>query len=134
MDVVNYWRTGDTRPPVVVPLWLGTDPLTGDVRTIQASDVMSLIMRNADAAEPTAQLRGPLEVVTLDPPRVNDATGAETSQGIIFKPEDGDFDEDGNYDTVFQLTDSEGDVETIPDRESVKYTFIIGAKPGDEDA
>lgn len=133
MAEVAYWRTANTRPAVVVPLYLGTDPVTGDVRTIEETDVMSLIMRNGDAVTPTAQLRGPLEVITLDPPRVDEGTGAETSQGVVFKPEDGDFDEDGVYDVVFDLTDTDGDVETIPDRVSVVYQFVVGAKPGDDD-
>lgn len=134
MAIVAYWRTANTRPAVVIPLYLGTDPLTGDVRTIAETDQVSLIMRNGDATSPIAQLRGPLQVVALTPPRVDPDTAAETSQGAIFKPVDGDFDEDGTYEVVFDVTDEDGDVETIPDRVSVSYQFLIGAKPGDEDA
>jgi hypothetical protein len=130
MAIVAHWRTGNTNPPVLIPLWLGRDALTGEARTIVEGDVISMIMRNETHSGTPAQLIGPLEVVELSEPRANDA-GEETSQAVIFKPEDGDFDLDGTYDVVFDRTDENGDVETIPDRAAVTYQFLIGAKPND---
>lgn len=126
MTIVAYWRTGNTRPAVVIPLYLGTDPLTGDVREISGTDIVSQIMRNGSNP---AQLIEDLEVVTLDDPRTDEITGAVTSQAVIYKPEDGDLDEDGTYDVVWDITDTDGDVETIPDRVEVSYQFLVGVKP-----
>lgn len=131
MAIVAYWRTGNTRPAVLVPLYLGRDAITRETRTIAESDVVSMIMRNQTHGDTPAQLIGPLEVVELEEPRVDTTTGEQTSQAVIFKPEDGDFDLDGTYDVVFDITDEDGDVETVPDRVAVSYQFLVGAKPND---
>lgn len=115
MTVIAYWRTGNTRPGIRVPIDLGTDPETDEARVLAADDEVTLIMRNGAAP---AQLRD-CTVESLDPPIVS------------WKPEDGDFDDPGTYDVVFDITDAATDVETIPDREATSYQFLIGAKPND---
>lgn len=124
MAVVAYWRTANTRPAVLIPLFLGTDPITGDVRTIVGTDVVSMIMRNGSNP---AQLIEDLDVVTID--ARTDDDGNTTTQAAVYKPEDGDLDEEGTYEVVFDITDNTGDVETIPDRVSVSYQFLVGVKP-----
>lgn len=120
MTVIAYWRTGNTRPAIYVDLDLGTDPSDDTTRVLDSEDTVTIIWRNPDAAVPAAVMRA-CTVENLDPPTVS------------FKPEDGDFDESGTYDVVFDITDTNEDVETVPDRVSVSYQFEIGAKPGDED-
>lgn len=118
MATVANWRTGNTRPAVRIPLDLGIDPVTSESRVLDAGDEVTLIMRNRDAETPTALTRA-CTVEGLDPPVVS------------WKPEDGDFDEGGTYDVVFDITDTDTDVETIPNDRAEDYQFVIGLKPGD---
>ena len=118
MAIVAKWRTGNTRPAVLIPIDLGTDPTTDTTRILAATDDVTMIMRNRDAAIPTALTRT-CTVETEDPPVVS------------WKPEDGDFDEGGTYDVVFDITDTTGDIETIPNDRDDDYQFEIGLKPGD---
>lgn len=120
MAVIAEWRTGNTRPGVRIPLDLGTDPTTDEARVLAVTDEVTLIMRN-DTADTAAQMRE-VTVLDLDPPVV------------FWKPEDGDFDDPGTYRLVFDITDADGDVETIPNDADDDYHFEIDAKPGDEDA
>jgi hypothetical protein len=94
---------------------MGTDPETEEARTLQSGDEVSLVMRNPDE-EGAAKVR---DVEILD-------MGANLCK---WKPEDGDFTAAGDYQTVFDVTDSNGDVETIPDDEANDYVFHITAKP-----
>lgn len=119
MAILGYWRTGNTRPGIKLPIALGNDPLTGAPRVLDEADEVTMIMRNDTVGGP-AQVRT-VEVLTTDPP-----VG-------WWKPEDGDFDDAGTYRVVFDVTDADGDVETIPDEASSDYSFLVTAKPGDED-
>ena len=121
MAVVARWRTGNTRPAVRIPLDLGTDPVTDTARTLAVGDEVTMIMRNGDAASPAAQVRA-CTVESTNPPVVT------------WKPEDGDFDEPGVYQVVFDITDASEDIETIPNDQASDYQFEIDPKPGDEDA
>lgn len=118
MAVVAKWRTGNTRPAVLIPLDLGTDPSTDTARTLAVDDVVTMIMLNRGGVSPTAQTRT-VTVESTDPPVVS------------WKPEDGDFDESGTYDVVFDITDADTDVETIPNDAATDYQFEIDLKPGD---
>lgn len=118
MAVVAKWRAGNTRPAVRIPLDLGTDPETSEARVLDSEDTVTLIMLNRDADTPVVQVLS-TTVESLDPPIVS------------WKPEDGDFDEAGTYDVVFDITDTNDDVETIPNDAADDYQFEIDLKPGD---
>jgi hypothetical protein len=117
MATIAKWRTGNTRPGVRVPLDLGIDPTTSEARVLAGTDDVTLIMRN-DTLSSAAQVRA-CDVESLDPPVVT------------WKPEDGDFDNPGTYDVVFDITDVAGDVETIPNDHADDYSFLITSKPGE---
>lgn len=112
-----YWRTGNTRPAVIFPLNLGTDPETGEPRTLAETDVVTQIMRNNTLATP-AIVRA-LDVVDV------------ATNMCRYKPEDGDLDYAGTYQVVFDITDENGDVETLPDRQALDYYYQVDAKPGE---
>lgn len=130
MAVIGKWRTANTRPGILFPLDLGVDPVSGDPRTIAGTDVVTMIMRNGDAAVPAAQVR--TVTVLNDGPYTID--GTDYDQACYWKPEDADFDEPGTYQVVFDITDEDEDVETIPRDQADDFQFEIDPKPGDEDA
>lgn len=130
MATIGKWRTGNTRPGILFPLDLGLDPVTGIARTIAGTDAVTLIMRNGDAIAPAAQIRT-VTVLNDGPYTIDDV---DYTQACYWKPEDGDFDEAGTYEVVFDITDNVEDVETIPRDHANDYQFEIDAKPGDEDA
>lgn len=126
MATIGKWRTGNTRPGILFPLDLGVDPVTGDPREIEGTDEVTLIMR--PEAGP-AMLRT-VTVLNDGPYEIN---GESYDQACYWKPEDGDFDVPGTYQVVFDVTDTDGDVETVPRDQADDYQFEIDAKPGDED-
>lgn len=110
-----YWRVGNTRPAVVITLDLGTDPETGEVRTLAETDEVTQIMRNNTADTPAVTRT--LDVLDADENKVR------------YKPAVGDLDDAGGYEVVFDITDENGDVETIPDQQANDYQYQVDAKP-----
>ena len=127
MATIGKWRVGDTRRGVLLPPSLGVDPVTGNPRTVAGTDTITMIMRNRDAVTPTAQTRS--VTVLDDGPYTID--GDSYDQAFFWVPVDGDFDEAGTYDVVFQLTDTDGDVETIPSDGANDYQFEVDLTPAD---
>lgn len=106
------WKVGNTRPSVVITLDLGNDPESGSPRTLQAGDVVSQIMRPPGGPAITRTL------TILSAP----------SNKLKYTPTAGDFAVPGEYDVEFDLTDSGGKVETIPDDAANNYSYMISAK------
>lgn len=127
MATIGKWRLGNTRRGILFPLNLGTDPVTGTPREIEGTDEVTMIMRCRTSSSPTALVRT-VTVLNDGPYTIN---GTEYDQACWWKPEDGDFDEAGTYDVVFDLTDSDDDVETIPSDAAEDYQFEVDLKPGD---
>lgn len=109
-----YWKVGNTRPSVLITLDLGIDPQTGDPRTLVVGDVVTQLMRRATDAVITRTL------TIVDLP----------TNKVLYKPAVGDFTQAGDYQVEFDITASNGDVETIPDRVSANYVYTVGAKLG----
>lgn len=106
------WKVGNTRPAVLITLDLGTDPETQAARTLQAGDTVTQIMRPPGG--PAIQT-----VLTIVDMGANE---------VRYKPAAGHLDDVGTYDVEFDLTDSGGDIETIPDDPAANYSYEVGAK------
>lgn len=109
-----YWRKGNTRPAAIITLNLGVDPQTQTPRTLQDGDVVTQIMRNTVSG--SAAIVRTLEI--LD---------AATNK-VRYKPAVGDLDEVGSPQVEFDITDSNDDVETLPDQAADNYVYQIDAK------
>lgn len=107
-----YWKVGNTRPSVLITLDLGVDPQTGDPRTLVSGDTVTQLMR-----------RGTDAVIT----RVLTIVDAPTNR-VLYKPTASDFTQAGDYQVEFDITASNGDVETVPDRASLNYVYTVSAK------
>jgi hypothetical protein len=106
------WKVGNTRPAVVITLDLGNDPETGTPRTLDPTDEITQIMRPPG---------GPAILRTLT------ILDAPTNQ-VRYKPVAGDLDVPGDYEVEFDITDTSGDIETVPDDPANNYHYAIGAK------
>ena len=109
-----HWREGNTRPAVLITLNLGNDPETGTPRTLQPGDVVTQIMRNQTT--PGAAITRTLEIID-----------APTNK-VLYDPAVGDLDVAGSYRVMFDLTDDNGDVESIPDQENLDYEYLVGPR------
>jgi hypothetical protein len=105
------WKQGNTRPAIVIDLDLGVDPETSSPRTLVAGDVVTQIMK-----PPT----GPSIVRTLT------VISMPLNQ-LRYSPTAGDLDIVGDYEVEFDLTDSGGKVETVPDEASNNYEYTVDA-------
>lgn len=112
-----HWRTGNTRPAVLITLDLGIDPETGLPRTLDPSDVVTQIMRIQSG--PGAAITRTLTIVDA------------AANKVRFKPAVGDLDNAGTYKVMFDITSSGGEVESVPDQEALDYEYLIGARRDD---
>lgn len=93
------WTAGDTGPAVIVYLDLGSDPLTGEARTLVSGDTVHQHMRPPTGPVITREL----EIV------------APETNGCRYKPAAGDLVLGGEYRVEFDRTSEDGlAVETIP--------------------
>lgn len=127
MATVAKYRTSETLRGVAFPLDLGTDPITGTSRTPSGTDTFTLVMRNRNAAIPTAQTRT-ITVLTSGPYTI-DSVDYDTI--YTWAPVDGDFDEAGTYDWVIVRTTTDGDIEIVPSDSVDDFQFEVDLTPSD---
>ena len=96
---------------------LGDDPVTGDPRTLNADDVVTMIMRNT-TTDTAAVI---VDLTIVDAP----------TNKVLYDPVDGDLDVAGLYETMYQRTTIGGDIESFPDQQTLDYYFQVDAKPND---
>lgn len=106
------WMAGDTIPGIVITLNLGTDPATNAARTLAGTDTVRQIMR----AGTSAAIVRTLSIVD-----------APTNK-VAYDPGVGDLDIAGTYSVEFERETLAGDIETIPDRVSARYSYEVGTK------
>jgi len=109
-----HWRVGNTKPAILIQFDLGTDPRTGLPRTLAETDVVTQIMRNQTTP-------GPAITRTLE---IFDAA----TNKVIYDPDVGDLDEAGLYKVMFDITDVDDEIESVPDDEALDYEYLVGAR------
>jgi hypothetical protein len=109
-----HWRTGNTRPSVLITLNMGIDPETGTPRTLSPSDTVTQIIRNTTT--PGAAITRALTIVSA----------AENK--VRYTPSAGDLAVAGSYRVMFDITDTGGKVESVPDEEGLDYEYLVGAR------
>ena len=108
------WRVGNTRPAVLITLDLGIDPVTLLARTLAVDDVVTQIIRNQTT--PGAAI---VRTLTIEDAAANQA---------LYDPAVGDLDVAGTYKVMFDITDVNDDVESIPDTAAADYSYLVGER------
>ena len=112
------WRQGNTRPAVLITLDLGIDPVTLLARTLAVTDVVTQIIRNQTTPPGTAIVR----TLTIEDAAANQ---------VLYDPAVGDLDVAGTYKVMFDITDVNDDVESIPDTAANDYSYLVGERVDD---